>query len=668
LRTGGITTYNADMKDFLDNQVMNKFFWIPMLLAFGASFYFIMPNEPNVPHPMIAFITGMIILLFGKMNFVLRGLMLFLCGFLYAVFYTHVLVDTPVLKYSVRDKIITATVTDIDVSDTKTRLLLSVPSDDLTLPKDANIKVTVPDNAIIPQIGNVIRAKVSVFPPNSMEAPESFDYARWSYFNNLTATGYIVDYNILNQKDDVSVNNLRNKIHQKSNSFLTDGLILGYKNSVPKSDKETWTTAGIGHIWSISGFHMTLIGGWLFALFYLIFRSIGFITRRVPARIVATICAWIILAGYVCISGASVATLRAFLMTSLVFVALLFGRNAISMRNICVAFLILFFVNPHFVTTAGFQLSFAAIFGLIWFFGDKNFGTSQTFITKIKTGFYVATMTAIIATLFTLPFIATHFSSVPLYSLLGNLILLPIFSFAIMPLVLIGTICAMFGGHMLLNLATSVYNFALHIAQSITNMPGANLILPHIPDKAFAFLIIGFLFLIFIKPVKDSALWIYRYANYILFGICILIGTTIIAVRPHPVFYITPDHELIGMVYDGKLEFNKARASNHYFAFDAFRKLNNEPPADTNIRHKCLDGVCIYKSDKFTIAYIQKFKPLQKHFADLCRDDDIDFIVSYFDISAPRCNHKILHNGFVIYKSGHIKYTPTNRWWNNPHE
>ena len=255
-----------------------------------------------------------------------------------------------------------------------------------------------------------------------------------------------------------------------------------------------------------------------------------------------------------------------------------------------------------------------------------------------------------------------------MYSLLGNLILLPIFSFVIMPLVLIGTICAMFGGHMLLNWAMSVYDFALHIAQNITNMPGANLTMPHIPNTAFAFLIVGFLFLIFVKPVTDSALWIYRRTNYILFGICILIGTTIIVAQPRPVFYITPDHELIGMVYDGKLEFNKARASNHYFAFDAFRKLNNEPSADTNIRRKCLDGVCIYKSDKFTIAYIQKFKPLQKHFADLCRSDDIDFIVSYFDISAPRCNHKILHNGFVIYKSGHIKYTPTNRWWNNPHE
>ena len=656
------------MQDFLSNQIENKFLWVPMFLAFGAALYFIMPNEPNVSHSGVAFIASVLILLFGKMNFALRGAMLFLCGFLYAVCYTHNFVSTPILKYSVHDKTINATITDIDVAPEKMRLIMSVPGSDLGVSKNANIKVTVPDDENTLSIGDVIQATVSLFPPSKMDAPESFDYARWAYFNNLTATGYMTDYKILNHIDTASVNSLRNTIHNKADSFLTDGLILGYKNAVSKIDKEIWTTAGIGHIWSISGFHMTLIGGWLFTFFYFIFRSIGFITRRVPARIVAAIFAEILLAGYVCISGFNIATLRAFLMTSLLFVALLVGRNAVSMRNISLAFLILFFVNPHFITQAGFQLSFAAIFGLIWFFDDKVFGKDKSILIKIKNGFYVAGMTTVVATVFTLPFIATHFNSVPLYSLLGNLILVPIFSFAIMPLVIAGTICSMFGRHMFLNCAMNIYEHALNIAQHITNIPGANLSMPHIPDIAFLILIVGFLFLIFIKPVTDSVHWIYRKANYVLFTICMLFGIEIIVTRPHPVFYVTPDHELIGMVYDKKLEFNKARASNHYFAFDAFRKLNGEPPANTNIRRKCPDGVCIYKTDNFTIAYIQKFVPLQKHFINLCNDDDIDFIVSYFDISAPRCAHKILHNGFVIYKSGNIQWTPTNRWWHNPHE
>ena len=637
-----------------------------MLMAFGAACYFALSFEPNIIYISVLFIAVMVGLLFFKKNLLLWIATLVLGGFLYSAFYTHVIVSTPTLNYSLHDATITATVVDQDIKTDKTRLILSVQGKDLGFNKDTHVKLTTPNESNI-KIGDVIHAKVALFPPSKMEAPETFDYARWAFFNNLTANGYIKDYEIIATPSNTSINSIRDTIHKKSNSFLTDGLVLGYKNSVPKIDKDTWTAAGVGHIWSISGFHMTLIGGWLFAFFYLICRSIGYITRRVPARIVATICAWIVLFAYVCISGFGVATLRAFLMTSLLFAALLLGRNAISMRNICIAFLILFIANPHFVTQAGFQLSFAAIFGLIWFFGDKNFKT-ETAIAKIKNGLYVATMTAIIATLFTLPFIATHFSSVPLYSLLGNLILLPIFSLAIMPLVLVGTLFALFGGHMILHWAMNIYEFTLNIAQSITNLPNANLAMPHIPDIAFCTFIIGLVCLIFIKPVIKSAVWIYRHANYLICALCIVTGIIITTTQQHPVFYTTADHELIGMVYDGKLEFNKARASNHYFAFNAFRALNGEAPTDTNIRRKCPDGVCIYKTDKFTIAYIQKFVPLQKNFPELCRSDDIDFIVSYFDIDAPRCNHKILHNGFVIYKSGKIKYTPFNRWWHNQHE
>ena len=657
------------MTEFLGNNYKNLFLWTPFVIAFGAALYFTSVSEPNIYWVAIAFITSMIVLLFKSKNFVLRGITLFLFGFLYAELYTHNFVSTPILKHDLRGIDITATVTNIDISDDKTRLTLSGPANNLRIKNqhNANIKVSLSDDTNIPNIGDVIHAKVSVFPPSAAEVPESFDYARWAYFNNLTATGFIMDYDIISHSEISDANHFRNTIHKTANSFLTDSLLLGYKNAVPKSDKEIWTNVGVGHIWSISGFHLTLIGGWLFAFFYLIARCVGFITKRVPARIVATICAWGVLGCYVYISGASVATLRAFLMVSLGFAALLIGRNAISMRNVCIAFLILFLINPHFITTAGFQLSFAAIFGLIWFFDDKKF-KSDNFIAKTKNGLYVATMTAIIATGFTMPFIATHFNSVPTYGLIGNLVLLPIFSVLIMPMVIIGTVMALFNLHFCLNWTTNIYEFALRIATHIADMPGATIAIPHIPNVALIIFIIGFMCLILIKHDDNSKQWIFRNINYLLCGACVSMGIIVVATNLKPVFYVTPDHELIGMVYDGKLEFNKARAANHYFAFNAFRALNNEPPSNTNVRRKCDGGVCIYKSGHFTLAYIQKFVPLQKHLVTLCNDDNINFIVSYFDIDTGKCNHKILHGGFVMYNSGEIKYTPFNRWWNNPHE
>ena len=63
---------------------------------------------------------------------------------------------------------------------------------------------------------------------------------------------------------------------------------------------------------------------------------------------------------------------------------------------------------------------------------------------------------------------------------------------------------------------------------------------------------------------------------------------------------------------------------------------------------------------------MQKFVPLQKNINNLCNDNEIDYIVSYFNINAPKCNHKILRGGFVIYESGKVKHTVLNRPWHNP--
>ena len=52
----------------------------------------------------------------------------------------------------------------------------------------------------------------------------------------------------------------------------------------------------------------------------------------------------------------------------------------------------------------------------------------------------------------------------------------------------------------------------------------------------------------------------------------------------------------------------------------------------------------------------------------LCNDQDVDYIVSYFDIKSENCKNKILKHGVMIYPSGHVRYTPTKRPWNyNPH-
>ena len=163
--------------------------------------------------------------------------------------------------------------------------------------------------------------------------------------------------------------------------------------------------------------------------------------------------------------------------------------------------------------------------------------------------------------------------------------------------------------------------------------------------------------LILINPIKLKL-------NYILFVIFTLLGVINIYIRPKPVFFVTGDHELVGFVTtDGNLEFNKSKASNHYFAFDTWKRINNGEINTKNVRRKHSKGVYRYNTEKFNLVYIQKFVPLMNNIEQLCDDDNVNFIVSYFDIDSTKCSHKILNGGFIIYENKDIKYTPIKRRW-----
>ena len=641
------------MREILENQRPNIFLWVPFVMAAGAALYFSCATEPNLPYAWLFAIVAFCAGAFLRAPIVIRGILLFIFGFCYANTYTNIL-NPPIMSHDIRDINITGRVTAIDHTPDKARIFIRVPNTDLNIKTngDAVVRVSVESDKL-PKIGDMISTNATLFKPTPPDIYGGFDFARWAYFNGITATGYAGKLTIT---EPGTTNNVRDWLHKKSDSMLVDSLVLGYKNTLPKTERTTWTATGVGHIWSISGFHMTLIGGWLFALFYFIFRCIPYFVRRVPARHIAAIFAWIGVIVYLLVSGMSVATIRAFLMATLLMIAAIMGRSVFSLRNVCLVFCLIFFLNPYYIMTAGFQLSFSAIFGLVWFWTVVNPKMPNSKILRIP---YTAILTATIGSLFTAPFVALHFYSVPLYSIIGNMVLLPIFSFVIMPLVIIGTIFALCGVYFPLHIADYAYHWTLNIAKHISDLPFATITPAHISNVAICFIIFGMMCIVFVRPVRIKI-------NYILGAIFILIGTIVIVATPKPVFFATPDQELVGVVQNGEILFNKSRASNHYFAFDTWKHLNGKSTDTANNRAKHNHGLYIFETPKYKIAYTQKFATLQDNITQLCDDTNIDFIVSYLNISGERCANKILRGGFTIYESGKIIYVPTHRRWNIP--
>ena len=645
------------MNKILENQRPNMFLWVPFLMAFGAALYFSYGPEPNLIFCCVMAVITFCAAAFLRAPVIVRGILLFIFGFCYACMYTNIL-NTPIMPRNITNKKLVGRVIALDHTADKHRIFIRLSNSDLNIKSDGSAIVRVSiDSDILPDLGDKISTRATLFKPNPPDIRGGFDFARWAYFSGLTATGYIDDFTIMAPGTHTTMNGIRDWLHIKSNSRLVDGLVLGYKNTLPQNERATWMSAGVGHIWSISGFHMTLIGGWLFTLFYFIFRCTPSIVRRIPARHIAAILAWIGILVYLCVSGMGVATIRAFFMTTLLLIAAIMGRNAFSLRNVCLAFCAIFLINPYYVMTAGFQLSFSAIFGLVWFWTVINPKMPENKILRIL---YTAVLTATIASLFTAPFVALHFYSVPLYSILGNLILLPIFSFLIMPLVMIGVIFAIFGVLFPLHIADMIYNWTFGIANYIAELPFAKITPAYISNNAICFIILGMMCIVFIRTIKIKT-------NYILGAFFILIGTTVVATSSRPVFFATPDHELVGVANNGELLFNKSHDSGHFFAFETWKHLTATNLDTPNNRAKHDHGLYIFETPKYKIAYTQKFVALQNNLERLCNDDNIDFIVSYLNITGDKCRDKIINGGFTIYESGKIIYVPINRRWNNPH-
>jgi competence protein ComEC len=169
------------------------------------------------------------------------------------------------------------------------------------------------------------------------------------------------------------------------------------------------------------------------------------IALRLPIKKIAALSGLGVAAFYLLISGQAIATQRAFIMLVVMFAAVLFGRSAISMRNLALAALIVLAITPHAVLTPSFQMSFMAVMGLIA--GYEMMGGWQAalreklsarplllhVLSKLALGLIGLSATTIIASAFTALPAAYHFNRFAVWSLPANMMALPFVTMLVMP-------------------------------------------------------------------------------------------------------------------------------------------------------------------------------------------------------------------------------------------
>ena len=162
------------------------------------------------------------------------------------------------------------------------------------------------------------------------------------------------------------------------------------------------------------------------------------VALRYPTKKWAAAGALVVIFLYLLLSGATVTSRRAFIMISLVLVAVLVDRLSFSPRAIAYAALVVLATAPDVGAGASFQMSIAAVAGLHAFYeamrarvGDWHGGAG----VPRRVGLYVVgiALTTIVTTVATMPFTIFHFNRLPIYSVAANVLAVPITGFWIMP-------------------------------------------------------------------------------------------------------------------------------------------------------------------------------------------------------------------------------------------
>lgn len=280
-----------------------------------------------------------------------------------------------------------------------------------------------------------------------------FDYEAWLLEQGVRATGYVrpaygdrrMDSFVL--RPGAVVERARAVLRERILRAL-DGrqyagvivaLVIGDQRGIPQSDWDVFNRTGIGHLISISGLHITMIAG-LAALAASFLWRRSFFTQAqlpllLPAQKVAALAGAAVAVLYVLLAGFGIPAQRTLYMIVVVAIALWCGRLAQVSHVLCSALGIVILLDPWALLWPGFWLSFGAVAAILY----AGSGRVRDHATGWRAGLRAAAHTQYVVTLALAPLTMLLFAQVSLASPLANAVAIPLVSFVVTPLALLGS-------------------------------------------------------------------------------------------------------------------------------------------------------------------------------------------------------------------------------------
>lgn len=482
--------------------------WLPALMGTGIGIYFWLSVEPAIwlGPAMLAAAIGVLgaSWRYGNWRWPAAGVVALTLGFSAAQFEAYS-VAAPVLGHRVIG-MLAGRVLAVDPLPEGARLIVAPASlGDLApagLPARVRVRLRHGDGGVTP--GDGVRLRVSLEPPPAPAMPGAYDFQRRAWFERLGGVGYALSAperiaTPVSGAIAEAIETMRHGVTRRIRAALPgpDGaiaaaLIAGETHAIPPGDAGAFRDAGLAHILVIAGLHMGMVAGICFFALRALFALIPPIVLNHPTKKYAAALALLLTFLYMLLSGATVSSRRAFVMTALALVAVLLDRLSLSARALALAAVAIMLMTPDSATGPSFQMSFAAVAALVAFYEawrTRIAAWHREAGTLKRLGLYAVgiAFTTIVTTVATAPFTVYHFNRLPLYSVAANVVAVPITGFWVMPWAIVA--CLLMPVH-LESVALIPMSWGIEaitaIAKGVTSWPGAVLTLPSMPAWGIA--------------------------------------------------------------------------------------------------------------------------------------------------------------------------------------
>jgi len=431
--------------------------WLPLAPALGIAAYFSLLFEP----PLYA--GGLLLLFLAICGAPFYGnrvfLRLWLCLLLVVVGFTAAQLRTwqvaaPVLAEKTYPVTVEGRVVVLDTLPNARRIVV----DNITLrtgkiwrgkmPERVRIRLKGNDATPI-AAGDIVAVKAILLPLSPPVLPGAFDFQRHAYFMQLGATGYAIgDTQMVAAHNEGFFfeklrkyirRNVEKDIAKKENAALITAFMVGEDDAIPEKVWDICRLSGIAHLVAISGSHFMLIAGFTFFVIRAFLAAFPHMALRWPIKKIAAGGAMAMAIFYMLLIGAPIPAQRAVFSVCVVMMAIMLDRDPFTLRLVAFSAFFILLIEPESLMGASFQMSFAAVAGLVAFYeGTRNWWNRQLMeapwpkrYALYLIGCFLSTL---VASLSTAPYSLFNFSRLSLIGgLVANLIAVPVSSFITFP-------------------------------------------------------------------------------------------------------------------------------------------------------------------------------------------------------------------------------------------